>query len=134
MTEDHDEIIVFKRFDSIIEANVAKTKLDAFGIPCFLTNENLAGLYPGQGAPDFFQPRLHIFKKDREATSRILMEKQDSTGEGDVVCPKCDSTNVQRDFPKRFNFKPLTMLAMLFFGVLMPKQKINHCLDCDNEF
>jgi hypothetical protein len=131
---ERDEIIVFKQFDSVIEANVAKTKLDAFDVPCFLTNENMAGLYPGQQALHFFHIRLHLFKKDAETASRILMEREDGTGQGDLACPKCNSTNVQRDFPKRFSFKPLTVLAMLFFSVLMPHKKIDHCLDCDNEF
>jgi hypothetical protein len=134
MTEGQDAIVVYRQFDSVIEANVAKTKLDAYDIPCFLTNENMAGLYPGQQALHFFNIRLHVFRKDMETASRILMERQDSTGHGDLACPKCDSRNVQRDFPKRFSFKPLTALAMLFFGVLLPHQKINHCLECDYEF
>ena len=91
VTEDRDEIVVFQRFDSVIEANVAKTKLDAFDIPCFLTNENLSGLYPGHGAPYFSQPTLHVFKKDTEKSFRILMQRQDSTGEVGHACPKCDS-------------------------------------------
>ena len=45
--EDPEEkIIVFRAYDTVVEANLAKTKLDAYGIPCFLTGENFVGLYP----------------------------------------------------------------------------------------
>ena len=47
MNESDNEIVVFQHFDNAIEANIAKTKLDAFGVPCFLTEENMGGLYPG---------------------------------------------------------------------------------------
>ena len=72
MEEEQDEIVVFCAFDSLIDANISKTKLDAHGIPCFLTNENMAGLYPGR---NWFsvQVRLHIFKKDLDNVSQLLM-------------------------------------------------------------
>ena len=46
MTE-RDDIIVFRKFETSIDANIVKSKLDAYGIPCFLTEENMANLYPG---------------------------------------------------------------------------------------
>jgi hypothetical protein len=57
-----------------MEANLAKTKLDAYGIPCFLTDENLASLYP----LSYFtagQVRLHIFEDDRDRVKEILTEE-----------------------------------------------------------
>jgi len=131
MMQDHDEIIVFTQFDSGIEANIIKTKLDANGIPCFLTEENMAGLYPGQQALAF-RIRLHIFKKDVEEVSNLLMEKQ--TDQAEVSCPTCHSQKIQREFPKELSLKPFTALTVLFFGVFMPHKKVNHCLDCDCEF
>jgi hypothetical protein len=47
MMQDRDDIIVFQGFDNVIEANITKSKLDAYGVPCFLTEENMASLYPG---------------------------------------------------------------------------------------
>jgi hypothetical protein len=35
--QEHDDIIVFQKLDNAIEANIVKSKLDAYGIPCFLT-------------------------------------------------------------------------------------------------
>jgi hypothetical protein len=44
--EASEKIIVFQAFDTVMQANLAKTKLDAYGIPCFLTEENFTALYP----------------------------------------------------------------------------------------
>ena len=66
-----DEIVVLRYFDTSIEANIAKTKLDAYGVPCFLTEENMANLYPGQGVLPF-TVRLHVFASDRERAMEIL--------------------------------------------------------------
>jgi len=71
--EEQDEIIVFKRFENAIDANIIKTKLDANGIPCFLTDENLANLIPLQ---NFLAigVRLHLFSKDVEWAKSVLSE------------------------------------------------------------
>ena len=72
--KDNDKIIVLKQFESTIDANIAKTKLDAYGIPCFLTDENLAGLYPLPNMTSM-QARIHVFENDREQALQILMEE-----------------------------------------------------------
>lgn len=71
--EEEDKIIVFKRFENAIAANIAKTKLDANGVPCFLTEENLANLYPLQNFPAM-GVRLHLFEKDTEWARSVLSE------------------------------------------------------------
>ncbi|HEU5290771.1 MAG TPA: DUF2007 domain-containing protein [Cyclobacteriaceae bacterium] len=78
--EEQDEIIVFKRFESAIDANIVKTKLDANGIPCFLTEENLANLYPLQ---NFLAMgvRLHLFSRDIEWAKAVLNENNLSINE-----------------------------------------------------
>jgi hypothetical protein len=129
-----DKIIVFRQFENVIEANIAKTKLDAYGIPCFLTEENIANLYPGQPFLPF-RVRLHLFKKDIGEACGILDEPalRKVTSE-QQACPRCASENVQRDFPKSLSIKPLAALRLMFFGVLFPHKKVNHCLDCDYEY
>lgn len=65
------KVIVLAAYPSVIEANLAKTKLDAYGIPCFLTDEYLASLYP----LTYFtagQVRLHIFQDDLEQAREVL--------------------------------------------------------------
>jgi hypothetical protein len=126
-----NEIIVFGEFGNVIDANIAKTKLDAQDIPCFLTEENMAGLYPGQHA-FAFRVRLHIFKTDLDKVSKMLMVHDSITA--DSICPKCQSAKTERDFPKRLKDKTLTDLMLMFFGVFIPHKKVNHCLTCDNEF
>jgi hypothetical protein len=127
---DQDDIIVFRHYDTVIDANIAKTKLDAYGVPCFLTEENMSTLYPGQPFMAF-KVRLHLFAKDEERAIQILTE-QNTVMETDTSyrCPRCSSSRVVRDFPKQ----SADSLALMFFGVLFPHKKVNHCLDCDNEF
>ena len=71
---ENDKIIVLRQFDSALDANIAKTKLDAYGIPCFLSNEHLAGLYPLPNLTSL-QARIHIFENDIERANEILKEE-----------------------------------------------------------
>ncbi|HEY9487734.1 MAG TPA: DUF2007 domain-containing protein [Chryseosolibacter sp.] len=125
-----DDIIVLQHFDNAIDANIAKTKLDAYGIPCFLTEENMANLYPGQSLYAF-KVRLHLFASDRDRAVQILegdtLSVQD---EGSVVCPRCHSSQVAREFPKKVS----DSLTYVLFGVFLPHKKVNQCRDCGCEF
>lgn len=70
-----DRIIIYKAYDTVIQANLAKTKLDAYGIPCFLTEENFTNLYPLRN--DIFPGvRLHLFEKDRDRADEVLREDE----------------------------------------------------------
>ncbi len=130
MLENRDDIVVFQHFDNAIDANIAKTKLDAYGIPCFLTEENIANLYPGQSLYAF-KIRLHLFATDRERASQILiLQNLSIEGDSSTRCPRCQSHKVIREFPKRLGER----LIFILFGVLFPHKKINHCLDCNCEF
>ncbi len=71
MEEGNSKIIVFRAFDTAIEANLAKTKLDAYGIPCFLSGEAFMNVYPIRN--EFFPGvRLHIFENDKLRVLEIL--------------------------------------------------------------
>lgn len=133
--QEHDDIIVFQKFDNAIEANIVKSKLDAYGIPCFLTEENMANLYPGASNLMNFNVRLHLFKHDTERARQIMSENNlrvddDST----VTCPRCKSNQVERDFPKNLTLKFTSALRFLFFGIFYPGKKVYRCQDCDFEF
>ena len=66
-----DKIIVLAAFDTTVQANLAKTKLDAYGIPCFLTDEHFVNLYPIRN--DIFPGvRLYVFEKDKTRAEEIL--------------------------------------------------------------
>ncbi|HYC86093.1 MAG TPA: DUF2007 domain-containing protein [Chryseosolibacter sp.] len=128
MLNDRDDIIVFRTYDTVIDANIAKTKLDAYAIPCFLTEENMSSLYPGQSFVGF-KVRLHLFAQDEERALQVLTEEV-IENDPSCRCPKCNSGRLARDFPKQ----NADTLAFVFLGVLFPHKKINHCLDCDYEF
>jgi hypothetical protein len=69
--DETEKIIIYTSFDNVIAANIAKTKLDAYGIPCFLTEENFTNLYPLRN--DIFPGvRLHVFERDFEQVKEIL--------------------------------------------------------------
>lgn len=70
-----EKIIIYAAYDNVVMANLAKTKLDAYGIPCFLTEENFTNLYPLQNQI-FPGVRLHVFEKDRERVAEVLKESE----------------------------------------------------------
>jgi Putative prokaryotic signal transducing protein len=132
--EEGEKIVVIREFDDVIAANICKTKLDAYGIPCFLTEENLASLYPGNQFLGF-KVRLHLFNKDTEEAEHIIREALMAKDDGSfLLCPECQSQRLERDFPKRFYDKALSTLGVLFFGIFIPQKKIYRCLDCQQEF
>lgn len=73
MEEGEGKIIVYQAYDTVTMANLAKTKLDAYGIPCFLTEENFTGLYPIRNEL-FPGVRLHVFEKDKDRVREVLTE------------------------------------------------------------
>jgi hypothetical protein len=127
----NENIIVFRQFDTVVDAHIAQAKLDAFDVPCFLTEEHIASLYPGQQALPF-RIRLHIFERDRDRVSQLLTVM--TTADPEITCPQCHGKHIERRFPKSLSERTLSALAILFFGVFLPHLKVNHCSDCDNEF
>ena len=74
MAEPQEKIIEYQSFDNVIKANIIKTKLDAYGIPCFLTDENFVNLYPLQNEL-FPGVRLYIFERDLDKVRETLREE-----------------------------------------------------------
>ena len=72
--EPQEKIVIYDAYNTVMEANLAKTKLDAYGIPCFLTEENFTNLYPIRNAI-FPGVRLHIFEIDQERVKEILTDE-----------------------------------------------------------
>lgn len=133
--QDRDDIIVYKRFDNVIDANIAKSKLDAYGVPSFLTEENMASLYPGASNMMNSNVRMHIFSHDLERVKQIMHETTLSADQDSIlVCPNCGSKNIERDFPKKLTESFWSSLQYLFFGIFFPDKKVYHCSDCDAEF
>ena len=135
MTDAEEKIIVFDSYDNVIMANIVKTKLDAYGIPCFLTNENFTGLYPIRNNI-FPGARLHIFEKDLTTVRELLAEEQPSRPRKVFQCPRCLSRNVV------FEEREEGYLGRLFVSVFrflmamnpLPRTKNYHCTDCGMKF
>jgi DNA-directed RNA polymerase subunit RPC12/RpoP len=133
--QDLDDIIVFRRFDTVIDANIAKSKLDAYGVPCFLTEENMANLYPGASKMMNSNVRLHIFSHDAERARQVMGENNLTIDDDTTLrCPNCRSKNIERDFPKKLTESFLSSLQYLFFGIFFPDKKVYRCTDCETEF
>jgi DNA-directed RNA polymerase subunit RPC12/RpoP len=130
--EEDDKIIVLKSFYTSVEASLAKSKLDAHGIPCFLTEENLANLYPVHN-PRFSGVRLHLFLKDFEYARQILAETILLTDEELTRCPRCRSTRVELDYTKKLSSRLLSIVFTFFF-LIFPLKKVYRCQDCEHEF
>lgn len=130
--EENDQIIVFKKYDSSIDANLAKTKLDAHGIPCFLTEENLTNLYPLQNLL-LFGVRLHIFSNDLHDAEQVLNERIEISPDA-PVCPSCRSLNISIEHSSKFTPRVSRLVLGLFMGTIVPLKKIYQCQDCMREF
>lgn len=119
-------IIVLQQFDSAIAANIAKTKLDAYGVPCFLSEELLTQLYTPLLSGGV---RLHIFEEDRERAVAVLAEDTIQKVEDEEVinCPACGS--------KRIISAPADKFAPSHVAkFLLQLTKQHYCLQCQLEF
>jgi hypothetical protein len=126
MENPEEKIVVFKAFDSVVEANLAKTKLDAYGIPCFLTDENFVGLYPIRNEV-FPGVRLHIFERDFDQVGEILAEVP-----FERRCPNCGSTNISWELTEKD--RPMRIITAITSGILFPGHMVFKCQDCLREF
>ena len=129
--KDQDNIIAYGSFENSMEASLAKAKLDAYGIPCFLTEENLASLYPIQNPR--FSARLHIFQKDEAQVREVLTETVLLPDEELIHCPRCKSTHVEMGYTKKVTSRVLSILLSIII-VIFPPKKVYRCQDCDHEF
>jgi DNA-directed RNA polymerase subunit RPC12/RpoP len=121
-----DRIVVLREFDNAIQANIIKTKLDAFDIPCFLTEENLANIYPAQPVLSI-GVRLHVFQNDVDQANIILEEQNLSVSEESVMCPRCGSNHIEH--PSRI----INMIRSTFSFIFNVPEHYN-CLRCGNDF
>lgn len=129
--EKQERIIVYRGFQNSMDGNLAKAKLDAYGIPCFLTEENLANLYPIQNPR--FSVRLHIFEKDYEQAHEVLSETVPLEDDQLTRCPRCRSTHVEMEYTQKLSSRFISILVTFFLAVF-PLRKVYRCQDCHYEF
>ncbi len=123
---DQEKIVVFHRFDNLIAANIVKTKLDAYGIPCFLSEENLTAL-----TTPFLSGgiRLHIFEQDRDRAMELMIQETVEVAEEDdlISCPTCKSRKILNMSSTRF--EPSQVVKFI-----LQLTKRHYCLECETEF
>lgn len=144
MTE--EEIVIFDSYADPIKANIVKGLLDSYGIECFLTDENMAGLYAPY-TPAIGGVKLNVFEKDIAQIVSVLNSENSGTenrsfehDENQISCPKCHSENVANgdSSKKKFGLWILYILSWIFvfpfYSQPLNKRKAFHCFDCDNYF
>jgi hypothetical protein len=68
-----DKIVVYKTYESPIEANIILTRLKDAGFNCFLTGENASVIYPVFDI-SISGTQLHVFENEVEAIQKLLAE------------------------------------------------------------
>ena len=131
MEEPADRIIVFESYDTVTAANLVKTKLDAYGIPCFLSDEHFVNLYPIRNEL-FPGVRLHIFEKDKERVIEILKEESSGTETEVIYCPSCQSADVKLEETKKGLLADF--LSTLLSGLFLHPKKVYRCQACNHTF
>ena len=102
-------IIVLDSYYEPLAAHLARTKLEAAGIPCFLTNENLVSLNR-MYSPVAGGVRLHVYQRDATQAAEVLREPPvmqavpgglaapaATTAVPGAPCPRCGSEDVTYD-------------------------------------
>ena len=101
-----ENIIVLDSFYEPLAAHLARTKLEAAGIPCFLTNENLVSLNR-MYSPVAGGVRLHVYQRDAAQAAEVLREPPvmqavpgglaEPAPAAEHTCPRCGSDEVTYD-------------------------------------
>jgi DNA-directed RNA polymerase subunit RPC12/RpoP len=122
------DIVVLQRFETIIEANIARTKLDAYGVPCFLTEENVTTMTNHLLSGGI---RLHVFARDEERARQIVMgDRLSKSDDGLIVCPRCYSRKIIRNGPEARFGKIMGTVVRILLGLTQPY----YCQNCGHEF
>lgn len=124
-----EDIIVLCKFDTLIEANIVKTKLDANDIPCFLSDENLTNLINHHLSGGI---RLHIFAQDKERATQLLQKDHLVKVEDDgiIECPRCHSKKILSNRSDTVYAK----IRQVILGLFINFKKLHYCQDCGYEF
>ena len=132
-----EEIVIVDRFRDLLEAELAKGKLQSAGIDCLVADENLVRM-------DWFYSnaigglRLMVRAEDVDSARTILdepipeeiFEPDSEVSYAQPHCPKCDSLDVNFETLNR----PLSY-ALMWLGCPVPIGKNNwKCQTCGAEW
>lgn len=136
-----EKLITVGNFDEPMEAHIAKARLDAQGIRCFLSGEFFVGTYwllskadggvklkvklsDADRAREILTPKRQVVQDKAEEPAGTGQRDEDSSG---PVCPKCGSDLVEYEKYSRKMF----FLGILLLKIPVPFPKDSYrCLDC----
>lgn len=141
-----DSVVFLESYYEPMAANLARTRLEAAGIPCFLSNENLVSIMPLY-SPITGGVRLHVRQGDVEAAIAVLREvpvplattPDEASFAADAPdpvaprCPKCGSSDVAYGPATRntYSFWSGVLSVLLRYPV---RGSRHHCFHCGHEF
>ena len=141
-----ENIIVLGSYYEPVAAHLARTKLEAAGIPCFLTNENLASLNR-MYSPVAGGVRLHVYQRDAAQAAEVLREPPvmratpgglaeptDPTAEA-ATCPRCGSHEVAYGAPAE-SVNAASWLSTLLARLrhYYAQGQTHHCFNCGLDY
>jgi DNA-directed RNA polymerase subunit RPC12/RpoP len=125
-------VIRIRSFTDSIEANIAKAKLQADGIACFLTNENFSVLQPGLSGQMTGSIDLMINEEDLEKAKEIL---DDIVEDASYKCPHCGSKNIIIRYGKNALSRFFLILAGILFAFPINRARNEYfCRTCRKSF
>ena len=142
-----ENIIVFDSYYEPLAAHLARTQLEAAGIPCFLTNENLVSLNR-MYSPVAGGVRLHIYERDAARAAEALRPPvvmqavpgglappaEAEVAPAALTCPRCGSADVVFDAAARPGAAHW-FVALLSRLRRYPLQgRAHHCFHCGLNF
>jgi uncharacterized protein YbaR (Trm112 family) len=128
----NETFVIIAKFTTSAEANIAKSKLDAAEIQCFLDNENYLYSRP------IGYVNLKVWEKDKEQALEILgleiIPEEESDIMDDVICPYCKQTDTIYGINR--NMANTLFVVWAFFLQSLPfyKKKIYYCNLCEKHF
>ena len=135
-----ENIIVLATYPDPVAAHLARTRLEAAGIACFLSNETLVSLNV-MYSPAAGGVRLHVYARDAAAAAEVLRElphmhaaRGGPAAEG-PACPRCGSAEVATETTAQLQQGQwwAGLRAWLRRQGLLPEPE-NHCFGCGLDY
>jgi hypothetical protein len=141
-----ENIIVLDSYYEPVAAHLARTKLEAAGIPCFLTNENLVSLNR-MYSPVAGGVRLHVYQRDAAQAAEVLREppvmqavpgglaEPAQRPAATTTCPRCGSADVTTTVPAE-PANAASWLATLLVRLrhYFAQGQVHHCFHCGLDY
>jgi hypothetical protein len=132
-------LVTILSFETSIEANLVKAKLQSENIECYLLNENFANLMPlfnvATGGVE-----LQVDSTNAEAAHELLKEMRTApiTNDRDekLECPRCHSSNIDNSYRSAKNVPGIfaTFFSLLWAIYPIYSKPTYVCRSCKNEF